>query len=71
MTVMNFQIKQPNNPNKTGLTMNEHTLTQLRSLRLDGMVRALEEQAVLIRLSPKRSVRPLRVVAGRDIRHHR
>ena len=25
--------------------MNEHTLTQLRSLRLDGMVRALEEQA--------------------------
>ena len=25
--------------------MNEQTLTQLRSLRLDGMVRALEEQA--------------------------
>lgn len=25
--------------------MNEHTLTQLRSLRLNGMVRALEEQA--------------------------
>ena len=25
--------------------MNEHTLTQLRTLRLDGMVRALEEQA--------------------------
>lgn len=25
--------------------MNEHTLTQLRSLRLDGMVRAIEEQA--------------------------
>lgn len=25
--------------------MNEHTLTQLRNLRLDGMVRALEEQA--------------------------
>jgi len=25
--------------------MNEHTLTQLRSLRLDGMVCALEEQA--------------------------
>ena len=25
--------------------LNEHTLTQLRSLRLDGMVRALEEQA--------------------------
>jgi hypothetical protein len=25
--------------------MNEHTLTQLRSLRLDGMVRALEEQS--------------------------
>jgi DNA replication protein DnaC len=32
-------------PNTTELTMNEHTLTQLRSLRLDGMVRALEEQA--------------------------
>jgi DNA replication protein DnaC len=29
----------------TGLTMNEHTLTKLRSLRLDGMVRAIEEQA--------------------------
>lgn len=28
--------------------MNEHTLTQLRSLRLDGMVRALEEQATSI-----------------------
>ena len=26
--------------------MNEHTLNQLRSLRLDGMVRALEDQAV-------------------------
>jgi len=25
--------------------LNEHTLTQLRSLRLDGMVRAIEEQA--------------------------
>ena len=25
--------------------MNEHTLTQLRDLRLDGMVRAIEEQA--------------------------
>ena len=25
--------------------MNEHTLNQLRSLRLDGMVRAIEEQA--------------------------
>ena len=25
--------------------MNEHTLTQLRHLRLDGMVRAIEEQA--------------------------
>ena len=25
--------------------LNEHTLTQLRSLRLDGMLRALEEQA--------------------------
>ena len=25
--------------------MNEHTLTQLRSLRLDGMVRAIEDQA--------------------------
>ena len=25
--------------------LTEHTLTQLRSLRLDGMVRALEEQA--------------------------
>ena len=25
--------------------MNEHTLTQLRSLRLDGMLRAIEEQA--------------------------
>jgi DNA replication protein DnaC len=32
-------------PTQTGLIMNEHTLTQLRSLRLDGMVRALEEQA--------------------------
>ena len=38
-------LTQHNNPNKIGLTMNEHTLTQLRSLRLDGMVRALEEQA--------------------------
>ena len=45
MTAMNFQIKQPNTPSKTGPAMNEHTLTQLRSLRLDGMVRALEEQA--------------------------
>ena len=26
--------------------MNEHTLTQLRSLRLDGMVRAIEEQVI-------------------------
>ena len=26
--------------------MNEHTLTQLRDLRLDGMVRAIEDQAV-------------------------
>jgi len=25
--------------------LNEHTLTQLRGLRLDGMVRAIEEQA--------------------------
>ena len=25
--------------------MNEHTLTQLRDLRLDGMLRAIEEQA--------------------------
>ena len=25
--------------------LNEHTLNQLRSLRLDGMVRAIEEQA--------------------------
>ena len=25
--------------------MNQHTLTQLRDLRLDGMVRAMEEQA--------------------------
>ena len=25
--------------------LNEHTLDQLRSLRLDGMVRAIEEQA--------------------------
>jgi hypothetical protein len=25
--------------------MNEHTLTQLRDLRLDGMVRAIEDQA--------------------------
>ena len=25
--------------------MNEHTLTQLRDLRLDGMVHALEDQA--------------------------
>ena len=25
--------------------MNEHTLAQLRELRLDGMVRAIEEQA--------------------------
>ncbi len=25
--------------------LNEHTLTQLRSLRLDGMVHAIEEQA--------------------------
>jgi hypothetical protein len=25
--------------------LNEHTLTQLRSLRLDGMMRAVEEQA--------------------------
>ena len=25
--------------------MNEHTLSQLRSLRLDGMVHAIEEQA--------------------------
>lgn len=31
--------------------MNEHTLTQLRSLRLDGMVRALEEQATSIAAS--------------------
>ena len=45
MTAMNFQIKQPNTPNKTGPAMNEHTLTQLRSLRLVGMVCALEEQA--------------------------
>ena len=27
------------------LLLNEHTLDQLRSLRLDGMVRAIEEQA--------------------------
>ena len=39
------QNKQHNPTNKTGSTMNEQTLTQLRSLRLDGMVRALEEQA--------------------------
>ena len=26
--------------------LNEHTLDQLRSLRLDGMVRAIEEQAM-------------------------
>ena len=25
--------------------LNEHTLEQLRSLRLDGMLRAIEEQA--------------------------
>ena len=25
--------------------LNEHTLNQLRSLRLDGMLRAIEEQA--------------------------
>jgi hypothetical protein len=41
----------PNNPthhlnnSKLMITMNEHTLTQLRTLRLDGMVRALEDQA--------------------------
>ena len=28
--------------------LNEHTLDQLRSLRLDGMVRAIEEQATSI-----------------------
>ena len=26
--------------------LNEHTMNQLRSLRLDGMVRAIEEQAI-------------------------
>jgi DNA replication protein DnaC len=31
--------------------MNEHTLTQLRSLRLDGMVHAIEEQATSIAAS--------------------
>ena len=32
-------------PNTKQIPMNQHTLNQLRSLRLDGMVRALEEQA--------------------------
>jgi DNA replication protein DnaC len=51
MTAMNFQIKQTNSPNKTGPAMNDHTLTQLRSLRLDGMVRALEEQVASLAAS--------------------
>jgi hypothetical protein len=37
--------------------MNEHTLTQLRNLRLDGMVRAMEEQAT----SSDASTMPLKV----------
>ncbi len=32
-------------PKQDRIPMNEHTLTQLRSLRLDGMVHAIEEQA--------------------------
>jgi hypothetical protein len=28
--------------------LNEHTLDQLRSLRLDGMIRAIEEQATSV-----------------------
>jgi DNA replication protein DnaC len=32
-------------PQQDKIPMNEHTLTQLRHLRLDGMVRAIEEQA--------------------------
>ena len=28
--------------------LNEHTINQLRSLRLDGMVRAIEDQASVV-----------------------
>ena len=42
---------QLNNSKLITITMNEHTLTQLRNLRLDGMVRALEEQATSTRAS--------------------
>lgn len=53
--------------------MNEHTLTQLRSLRLDGMVRALEEQATSTAASAlgfdeRFSVLVQREVAWRDDR---
>ena len=42
---------QLNNSKLITITMNEHTLTQLRTLRLDGMVRALEEQSTSINAS--------------------
>jgi DNA replication protein DnaC len=53
--------------------MNEHTLTQLRSLRLDGMVCALEEQATSIGASAlgfedRLSLLVQREVAWRDER---
>ena len=53
--------------------MNEHTLTQLRSLRLDGMVHAIEEQATSIAASAlgfdeRLSLLVQREVAWRDDR---
>jgi hypothetical protein len=53
--------------------MNEHTLTQLRHLRLDGMVRAIEEQATSTAVSAlsfdeRLSLLVQREVAWRDDR---
>lgn len=47
--------------------MNDHTLTQLRSLRLDGMVRSLEEQATSIVASALGFDERLSLVVQREV----
>ena len=73
MTSADFLCQPTNSESDTATMLNQHTLDQLRALRLDGMVHAIEEQATstavaALGFDERLSMLVQREVAWRDAR---